>query len=101
MAWIRVGFAAGLASCFVYPALIFLPLPYAVSAALVAAWGPLLGLGSYGLGRLLQVERPSWLSQGGVLLNFAAGALVTAMLLVQIAIRHEPTAAVPRQIHWR
>lgn len=65
---------------------------------LIAAWGPLLGLGSYGLGRLLQVERPSWMAQAGLLLNFTAGALVTSMLLVQIAVRHDPTAAVPRQI---
>ena len=39
-----------------------------------------------GLGRLLQVQRRSVAVQLAVALNFAAGALVTAMLLVQLAV---------------
>jgi hypothetical protein len=86
IAWIRLGAVAGLATCVVYPALAFLPVSRVVAAALSAAWGPLLGVASMGLGKLLQVRRRSVAAQIAVPLNFAAGALVTAMLLVQIAV---------------
>jgi hypothetical protein len=86
LAWIRLGVVAGLASCLVYPALVFLPVSGVAAAALAAAWGPLLGVASMGLGKLLQVHRRSVAVQLAVGLNFAAGALVTAMLLVQLAV---------------
>ena len=87
LVWIRLGAVAGLASCVVYPALVFLPVSRVLAGVLAAAWGPLLGVASMGLGRLLQVQRRSVAVQLAVALNFAAGALVTAMLLVQLAVR--------------
>ena len=87
LAWIRLGVVAGLASCLVYPALVFLPVSGVMAAVLAAAWGPLLGTASMGLGRLLQVHRRSVAVQLAVALNITAGALVTSMLLVQLAVR--------------
>ncbi len=83
--WIRVGAVSGVATCVVYPSLIFIPLPDRVGAALAAAWGPLLGIASLGLCKLLQIDRRSMSAQLGAVFNIAAGALVTSMLLVQIA----------------
>jgi hypothetical protein len=83
--WIRCGAVCGVAACVVYPSLIFIPLPDRAAALLAAAWGPLLGIASLGLCKLLQVERRLIGAQLGAVLNIAAGALVTSMLLVQIA----------------
>ncbi len=83
---IRIGVGTGLATCVVYPALIFLPVSRVTGAVLAAAWGPLLGIASIGLGRLLQAEHRSVPAQLAVVFNFAAGVLVTAMLLVQMAV---------------
>jgi hypothetical protein len=83
--WIRLGVVSGVATCVIYPSLIFIPLPDRVGAALAASWGPLLGIASLGLCRLLQIERRSMSAQLGAVFNIVAGALVTSMLLVQIA----------------
>lgn len=68
-----------------YPALVFLHLPRPGLVLLAAAFGPLLGITSLGLGRLLQLARPSVPAQLAVAFNFAGGTLITAMLLVQLA----------------
>jgi len=54
---------------------------------LPAAMGPLLGVASLGLGRLLQIQRPSVPAQLAMAFNFAAGALLSAMLLIQLAVK--------------
>lgn len=87
LSWIRLGVAAGLATCVVYPAMLFLPLPTAGTATLAGLWGPLLGAASLGLARLLEIPRRSIAARLGALSNLLAGALVVAMLLVQIAVR--------------
>jgi hypothetical protein len=89
LAWIRAGVAASLAFIAAYCILIFAPLPDRGAAALAASWGPLLAVASLGLGRLLEVPRPSSLVRFAVQLNLLATALVTAMLLVQIAVGME------------
>ena len=77
---------ASLAFIAAYLLLIFAPLPDRGAAAVAALWGPLLAVASFGLGKLLEVPRRSSLVQLGVLFNLLASALVTAMLLVQIAV---------------
>jgi hypothetical protein len=83
---IRTGVAAGIATCLVYPALVLLHLPRPGLVLLAAVLGPLLGIASLGLGRLLQLERASVPAQLAVAFNFAGGTLVTAMLLIQLAV---------------
>ncbi len=92
--WIRTGVAAGLGVCLVYPVLVFLHLPIPAVVVFAAAMGPLLGVASLGLGKLLQIPRPSIPAQLAMAFNFAAGALVSGMLLVQLAVKtrwHGPT----------
>jgi hypothetical protein len=52
--WIRMGVVAGLSACLIYPAIIFLHLPKLALVVLAALLGPILGVTSLGLGRLLQ-----------------------------------------------
>ena len=83
---IRAGVAAGFGTCVVYPLLIFAPLPDVLTVTLAALMGPLLGVSSWGLREFITVHRRSVLTDLGVASNALAGALLTAMLLVQIAV---------------
>ena len=93
--WTRLAGAAGLASSLVYPLLVFVPLPTPAQAALAGAWGLLLGAASLGLGRLLELDRRSIAARLGALANALAGALVVAMLHVQIAVGERAGAERP------
>lgn len=77
--------AAGFAACLAYPLGVFAPLPLPARTLCLAAFGPLLGLGSYGLFRLLSLEAPCVRAALGAAANAIAGALFTAMMLVQLA----------------
>jgi hypothetical protein len=85
--WIKLGGVFGLGFMIVFAIMVAAPLPDAPSAALAALFGPLLSLGSYGLYRLLTLYRNSISLQVAVVANAIAGALVTAMLMVQLAVR--------------
>jgi hypothetical protein len=85
---IRVGIVAGFIACSAYPLAAFAPLPKLATTALVACFGPALGVASYGLRQLLDFETRRLSSSLGLLLNALAGALFTAMALVQTAVRY-------------
>ena len=76
--------AAGFAACLAYPLGVFAPLPIAVRTLLLAFFGPLLGLGSFGLFRALSLNRRSVCGALGAAANAIAGALFAAMMLVQL-----------------
>lgn len=92
--WITLGGVFGLASIVVFAVMVAAPLPDAATAVLAASFGPLLSLGSYGLYRLLVLNRNSASLQVAVVSNAIAGALVTAMLMVQLAVRSGGRASV-------
>jgi hypothetical protein len=79
------GAMAGLATCVVYPLILLGPLPDRATVVLAALMGPLLGVASWGLRQFLVLDRPRASADLGALGNALAGALVTAMLLVQAA----------------
>jgi hypothetical protein len=83
---IRVGVAAGLATCLVYPLMIFVPLPTLPTVLLASSMGPLLGVASWGLREFLALEKRTLAADLGAGANAIAGALLTAMLLVQLAV---------------
>jgi hypothetical protein len=80
--------AAGFGACLAYPLGVFAPLPIPVRTLLLAFFGPLLGLGSYGLFRVLSLNRNSVCGGLGAASNAIAGALFVAMILVQLAAGH-------------
>jgi hypothetical protein len=86
--WIRVGAIAGLWACVAYPAAVFLSLPFLATVVLAASFGPAIGVGCVGLWRLVQLHRPSVAAGAAAGLNGLAGALFTAMALVQMAVGH-------------
>lgn len=85
--WIRLGIVAGLLVSVIYPLLMLTPMPFVLQVFLIMAFGPLLGLASVGLYYFLALEKKSLSSIVTVISNIIAGVLITAMLLVQIAIR--------------
>ena len=80
------GAIAGLGTCVVYPLVAFSPLPDPAKVVLAALMGPLLGVASWGLRQFLVLHRPTVAADVGALGNALAGALVTAMFLVQAAV---------------
>ena len=82
---IRLLLLAGLAACLAYPLGIFAPLPLSVRTVLLAWFGPLLGAGSYGFYRVLTLRGRSSAAAIGAASNALAGALFTAMIMVQLA----------------
>ncbi|MDT8067660.1 MAG: hypothetical protein ROO76_05780 [Terriglobia bacterium] len=85
--WIKLGGICGLTAIVVYALMVFMPLPDAVGTTLAASFGPLFSVGSYGLYKLLALNRNSVSIQIAPISNAIAGALVTAMLLVQMSVR--------------
>ncbi len=85
--WIKLGGVSGLLTFAVYGLMVFAPLPDAIGTALAASFGPLFILAGYGLYRLLVLNRRSIALQIAPVSNAIAGALVTAMLLVQLSVR--------------
>ncbi len=85
--WVKLGGIFGLAAIVVYVTIIAIPLPDAANAAVAAWFGPLFSLASYGLYRMLALNRKTASLQIAVVANAIAGAMVTAMLLIQLAVR--------------
>ncbi|MDH3402180.1 MAG: hypothetical protein OES32_07130 [Acidobacteriota bacterium] len=92
--WIETGIAAGIAASALYPLILFAPLPFVATVTLAALLGPAIGAASLGLRALLRLGDDSVASTLGAVSNLLAGALFTAMVLVQLAVRHgQPPAA--------
>lgn len=84
--FVRVGIVSGLFTCATYPLLVFAPLPKRAIFSLAAFFGPALAVASLGLQRLLDLDSVRVSSRLGALLNALAGALFSAMALVQLAV---------------
>jgi len=85
--WIKWGGIFGLGSMAVFALMAAGLLPDRADVVLAVAFGPLLSLASYGLSRLLALNRETVSLQIAAVSNVIAGALVTTMLLVQLAVR--------------
>jgi hypothetical protein len=81
------GAIAGIGTCVVYPLIVFSPVPDRARVVLAALMGPLLGVASWGLRQFLLLHRRSAAADIGAVSNALAGALLTAMFLVQAAVR--------------
>jgi len=92
---VRIGIAAGLFACLSYPLAVFVPLPKLASTSLAACFGPALAVASFGLRRLLDWETRRVSSTLGSMLNAAAGALFSAMALVQMAVGYSEAGNKP------
>ncbi|MGB8359889.1 MAG: hypothetical protein WCE80_00650, partial [Acidimicrobiia bacterium] len=86
--WVRVGLVAGIVAVVTYPLAIFVEMPRGLTLIVAGSFGPALGLASIGLYRLLRLHRNSVTAQIGALSNVVAGALVTAMIIVQLTVAY-------------
>lgn len=87
--WRRVGIVAGFVACVVYPLAVFVPMPTRqVTVVLASSFGPALAIASLGLWHVLRERRVSAAGDVAIMANALAGALVTAMILVQLAIQY-------------
>jgi len=85
---VQLGIVAGFFTCLAYPLLTFVALPKLATTTLVACFGPALAVASFGLRRLLDWETPLVSSVLGTLFNALGGALFSATVLVQMAVRY-------------
>ena len=93
--WINTGIIAGLIACISYPLAIFVPMPnHQLTLIVAGSFGPALIIASIALGKILLDRNGSIASQLGVVSNVIAGTLVTAMIIVQLAVRY---STVPSQ----
>ena len=92
--WTNIAVAAGLLACFSYPLMVYVPLPRLAQVTMGATFGPSLAVASVALARVLQERRRAPSIELAAILNSLAGALVTAMIIVQLAINYStaPTA---------
>lgn len=93
--WVHVGIGAGLLASFVYPVMVFVPLPRSVTPFVVASFGPALAFASVGLHRFLALHRDTVAAQAAAIANVVAGGLATTMLLVQTQLRYARLDAAP------
>jgi len=94
-AWRRVGIALGLVACAVYPVAVLVPIPSRhLTVVLAASFGPAFAFACWALGRILQARRKSVATEIAMLSSVLAGALVTAMIIVQLAVRYSPVPPV-------
>lgn len=85
--WIKAGIAGGLAASVLYPALLILNGPPLAVTVIAAFLGLAIGVGSLGLRQLVDLHRRSVAAALGAISNYTAGALFTAMALVQLAVK--------------
>ena len=87
--WVQVGVIAGLIASVDYPVMIVTAghVPRILTLILGAAFGPSLAIAGVGLYFFLKAEQETVAAQIGVLANVVAGAFVTGMVIVQLAIQ--------------
>lgn len=94
---IQFGIVAGLATGVLYPVLLLVPVLW-ISLVAAAFLGPAIGVGSLGLRQLIDLPDRSAMASIAAIINVTAGALLTAMLLVQLAVRQIGTGTDPQLI---
>lgn len=96
--WARIGIAAGFLACFSYPILIFVSLPRALQVLLGASFGPALAVASIALTHIMQARRHAPSLELAGISNALAGALVTAEIIIQLAINYSTAPAIDDQL---
>ncbi len=96
--WMTIGIVAGFVAVFVYPILILVSLPRVPQVVLGASFGPALAAASVALAHVMQSRRRAPSLELAAISNALAGALVTAMIIVQLAINYSTVPTVEDQI---
>ncbi|MGB5287430.1 MAG: hypothetical protein WBN42_03000, partial [Ignavibacteriaceae bacterium] len=97
--WARIGIGAGLVACFVYPIMTLVNLPRIPQLILGASFGPALAVASIALTQILQDRRNTPTIKLAAIFNSLAGALVTAMIIVQLAINYSTAPPIEGELN--
>lgn len=90
--WIRVAAFSGLWACIVYPVVTNVAMTLILQLILGASFGPALAFASIGLYKILKLNKDSVSVQAAMISNIIAGAMVTAMMIVQMSVRYSSGA---------
>lgn len=96
--WTRIGIVSGFVACFVYPIMVLVSLPRIPQLILGVSFGPALAVASIALAHVLQARRRAPSLELAGIFNSLAGALVTAMIVVQLAINDSTRPAAGDQL---
>jgi hypothetical protein len=96
--WAKIGITAGIVACFVYPIVTLINLPRIPQLILGASSGPALAIASIALAFILQSRRRTPTTTLAAIFNTLAGALVTTMIIVQLAINYSTAPSFDEQL---
>ena len=96
--WTRIAIVSGFMACLVYPLAVYVPLPRIAQIAVGASFGPFLVVASVALAHVLRKHRRTPSVELAAICNSLAGALVTAMIIVQLAINYSTAPTFDEEI---
>lgn len=97
--WAKIGIASGILACIVYPVMILVSLPRIPQIILGGSFGPALAIASIALAYILLSPRNKPTIKLAAVFNSLAGALVTAMIIVQLAINYSTAPSGDEQLN--
>jgi hypothetical protein len=96
--WTRIGIISGFLACAIYPVMILVSLPRIPQLILGGSFGPFLAMASVALSHIVLADHYRPTLQLAAIFNVLAGALVTAMIIVQLAINYSTAPALDEQM---
>ena len=97
--WINIGIICGFLVSIIYPLLQFIS-NLILGVILASSMGILLSLASVGLYYFIQINKKSMAAKIAVFSNIIAGALLTQMFLVQLAIKASKPELIDESSKW-
>ena len=97
--WINIGIICGFLVSVIYPLLQFIS-SLILGVVLASSMGILLSLASVGLYYFIQINKNSMAAKIAVFSNIIAGALLTQMFLVQLAIKASKPELIDESSKW-
>ena len=97
--WINIGIICGFLVSIIYPLLQFIS-NLILGVILAASMGILLSLASVGLYHFIQIHKKTIASKIALFSNIIAGALLTQMFLVQLAIKSSKPKLIEESSKW-
>ena len=97
--WINIGIICGFVVSIIYPSLQFIS-NLILAVILAASMGILLSLASVGLYYFIQIHKKTIASKIALFSNIIAGALLTQMFLVQLAIKSSRPKLIEESSKW-
>ena len=99
ISWINIGIICGFLASIIYPVLQFIS-SLILGVVLAASMGILLSLASVGLYYFIQIHKKTVTSKIALFSNIIAGALLTQMFLVQLAIKSSRPKLLEESSKW-